>query len=82
MVKGSSITIHSFDTISISGPVEMTDKLTFDTKITYFDQKANNYIKAGEDFANVNRQIVRLPTNIGTEYIREPLPVSLTLTGS
>src|SRR4030095_12845290 len=30
--------------------------------------KANNYIKSGEDFANVNRQITRLPTNISTDY--------------
>jgi len=46
----------------------ITDNLSFDTKVTYFDQKADNYVEAGEDFDNVNRQIVRLPTNISTEY--------------
>ena len=35
----------------------ITDKLSFDTKITYFDQKADNYVESGEDFDNVNRQI-------------------------
>lgn len=48
----------------------LSDKLSFDTKITYFDQNADNFIKSGEDFSNVNRQILRLPTNIGVDYIK------------
>ncbi len=48
----------------------LSDKLSFDTKVTYFDQGADNFVKAGEDFSNINRQILRLPTNIGIDYIK------------
>lgn len=48
----------------------LTDKLSFDTKITYFVQRADNYVRSDEDFSNVNRQIVRLPSNIDLEYAR------------
>lgn len=56
---------HNFN-LRIGGNI--TDKLSFDTKITYFDQKADNYVRSDEDFANVNRQIIRLPTNIDLAY--------------
>jgi TonB-linked SusC/RagA family outer membrane protein len=46
----------------------LTDKLSFDTKVTYFWQKADNFIRSDEDFTNVNRQIVRLPSNIPLDY--------------
>ncbi len=48
----------------------LSDKLSFDTKVTYFDQKTDNFVKSGEDFANVNRQILRLPTDIGLDDIK------------
>ena len=50
----------------------LTDKLSFDTKITYFWQKADNSVinQSGEDFTNVNRQITRLPPNIDLGYAR------------
>lgn len=56
----------------------LTDKLSFDTKVTYFFQRADNFLRSDEDFSNVNRQIVRVPTNIDVndlenryEYINE-----------
>lgn len=66
IVDNNSFLRHNFN-FRVSG--NLTDRLSFDTKVTYFDQKANNFIKSGEDFANVNRQILRLPTNIGVDYI-------------
>ena len=68
IVDNNKFLRHNFN-FRVSGNI--TDKLSFDTKITYFDQKADNYVKSGEDFSNVNRQILRLPTNIGIDYIRD-----------
>jgi len=67
IVDNNTFLRHNFN-FRVGGNV--TDKLSFDTKITYFDQTSNNYIKSGEDFSNVNRQILRLPTDIGIDYIR------------
>lgn len=41
-----------------------TSRFSYDTKLTYLYQRVNNAIKTGEAFDNVNRQIVRVPTNI------------------
>jgi len=68
IVDNNNFLRHNFN-FRVSGNV--TDKLSFDTKITYFDQQADNYVRSGEDFANVNRQILRLPTNIGIDYIKD-----------
>jgi TonB-linked SusC/RagA family outer membrane protein len=65
IVDNNTFLRHNFN-FRVGGNI--TDKLSFDTKITYFDQKADNYVEAGEDFDNVNRQITRLPTNISTDY--------------
>jgi hypothetical protein len=50
--------------------MNLTDRLSFDAKITYLGRKATNYVRSDEDFSNVNRQIVRLPSNIDLEYAR------------
>jgi len=68
IVDNNKFLRHNFN-FRVTGNI--TDKLSFDTKVTYFDQKANNYVKSGEDFSNVNRQILRLPTNIGIDYIAD-----------
>ncbi len=67
IVDNNTFLRHNFN-FRVGG--NLTDKLSFDTKITYFDQDADNYVKSGEDFSNVNRQILRLPTNIGLDYIK------------
>ncbi|MFI5132025.1 MAG: SusC/RagA family TonB-linked outer membrane protein, partial [Chitinophagales bacterium] len=67
IVDNNTFLRHNFN-FRVGGTITNDNKLSFDTKITYFDQKADNYVEAGEDFDNVNRQIVRLPTNISTEY--------------
>ena len=64
IVDNNTFLRHNFN-FRVGGNI--TDKLSFDTKITYFDQIENNFVKAGEDFSNVNRQILRLPTNIGVD---------------
>jgi TonB-linked SusC/RagA family outer membrane protein len=66
IVDNNKFLRHNFN-FRVGG--NLSDKLSFDTKVTYFDQKADNYVKSGEDFSNVNRQILRLPTNIGLDYI-------------
>ena len=67
IVDNNKFLRHNFN-FRVGG--NLTDKLSFDTKVTYFDQKADNYVKSDEDFTNVNRQILRLPTNIDVDYIR------------
>lgn len=67
IVDNNTFLRHNFN-FRVSG--NLTDKLSFDTKITYLWQKANNYIRSDEDFANVNRQIVRVPSNIDLDYAR------------
>ncbi|MEP6951644.1 MAG: SusC/RagA family TonB-linked outer membrane protein [Ginsengibacter sp.] len=67
IVDNNKFNRHNFN-FRVSGNI--TDKLSFDAKITYFYQKADNYIKSDEDFTNVNRQITRLPSNISLDYAR------------
>lgn len=67
IVDNNKFNRHNFN-IRIGG--NLTEKLSFDAKITYFWQKATNYIRSDEDFSNVNRQIVRLPSNIDIDYAR------------
>ncbi|MDN5216736.1 SusC/RagA family TonB-linked outer membrane protein [Fulvivirgaceae bacterium BMA12] len=44
----------------------LTDKLTLDSKITYFNQKVDDRLSTGEGFANPLRAIYRMPRNIST----------------
>jgi TonB-linked SusC/RagA family outer membrane protein len=67
IVDNNKFNRHNFN-FRVGG--NLTDKLSFDAKITYFWQKATNYIRSDEDFSNVNRQIVRLPSNIDIDYAR------------
>ncbi len=68
IVDNNKFNRHNFN-IRVGG--QLTDRLSFDAKITYFYQKANNYVRSDEDFSNVNRQIVRLPSNIDIDYAKE-----------
>ncbi len=65
IVDNNTFNRHNFN-FRVNG--NLTDKLSFDTKITYFIQKADNYVRSDEDFTNVNRQITRIPSNIPLEY--------------
>jgi len=47
-----------------------TSRFSYDSKLTYLYQRVNNAIKTGETFDNVNRQIVRVPTNIDLADIK------------
>lgn len=65
IVDNNKFNRHNFNFRIIGN---LTDRLTFDAKITYFWQKAKNFVRSDEDFSNVNRQIVRLPSNIDIDY--------------
>lgn len=67
IVDNNKFLRHNFN-FRVGG--NLTEKLSFDTKITYFDENQDNFVRAGESFDNVNRQILRLPTNIDVEYIK------------
>jgi TonB-linked SusC/RagA family outer membrane protein len=67
IVDNNKFNRHNFN-FRVGG--NLTDKLSFDAKITYFWQKATNFVRSDEDFSNVNRQIVRLPSNIDIDYAR------------
>ena len=42
----------------------LSKKLSFDAKLTYFHQQVNNRVSTGDDFANPMRAILRQPSNI------------------
>ncbi|MEP7257124.1 MAG: SusC/RagA family TonB-linked outer membrane protein [Flavitalea sp.] len=67
IIENNSFKRHNFN-FRVSG--NLTDKLSFDTKVTYSWQKADNYVRSDEDFTNVNRQITRLPSNIDINYAK------------
>lgn len=45
----------------------LTDKFSFDAKVTYFTQNVNNRLSTGDDFNNPMRAIYRQPSNISLE---------------
>jgi len=46
---------------------QFTDKLSLDTKITYFNQKVDDRLATGENFRNPLRAIYRMPRNISLD---------------
>ncbi|MBK8881557.1 MAG: SusC/RagA family TonB-linked outer membrane protein [Bacteroidales bacterium] len=44
----------------------LSEKLSLDTKITYFHQAVDNRVSTGDDFSNPMRAILRQPSNIST----------------
>jgi len=68
IVDNNKFLRHNFN-YRVGGNI--TDKLSFDAKITYFNKIEDNFIRSGEDFVNLNRQILRLPTSISVDYIKE-----------
>ena len=45
----------------------LTEKLSFDTKVTYFNQSVDNRLATGEEFNNPMQVIYRQPSNISLE---------------
>jgi len=49
----------------------LTDKLSFDAKLTYFNQKVNNRLSTGDDYNNPMRALYRQPSNISLEQAKK-----------
>ena len=49
----------------------LTNKLSFDSRVTFQPTRVENPIKTDENFANVNRQITRLPPNISIDDAKQ-----------
>ncbi|KPL11006.1 MAG: hypothetical protein AMS26_20940 [Bacteroides sp. SM23_62] len=48
----------------------LTKRLSFDVKLTYFNQHVDNRITTGDSFFNIMRAIYRQPSSISLEYAR------------
>ena len=49
----------------------LNERLSFDTKLTYFNQQVNNRLSTGDDFNNPMRAIYRQPSSISLDQARE-----------
>jgi TonB-linked SusC/RagA family outer membrane protein len=49
----------------------LTDKFSFDTKLTYFSQRVDNRLATGDDYNNPMRAIYRQPSNISLEQAKD-----------
>ena len=50
---------------------QVSEKLSFDTKVTYLNERVNNRQQTGEAFANLQRHILRIPRNISLEQAQD-----------
>ena len=53
--------------LNVRASQKINDKLTLDTKLNYIRSNFENQVYGGENFANPNRQILRIPRNIRTQ---------------
>ncbi|MEN8230274.1 MAG: SusC/RagA family TonB-linked outer membrane protein [Bacteroidota bacterium] len=49
----------------------LSDKLSFDAKLTYFNQHVDNRLSTGDDYNNPMRALYRQPSNISLEQVRQ-----------
>ncbi len=49
---------------------KLTDKLSFDSKVTYFNQEVDDRVVTGENFRNPLRAIYRMPRNISLDQAK------------
>lgn len=68
IVSNNKLNRHNFN-LRLSS--KLTDRLSFDGKITYLSEKIDNRQYTGENFANLQRHILRLPRNISLEQAQE-----------
>jgi TonB-linked SusC/RagA family outer membrane protein len=64
IVESNKLKRNNFN-LRIDG--NLTDKFSFDTKVTYFTQTVDNRLSTGDDFNNPMRAIYRQPSNISLE---------------
>ena len=68
IVPGNDLKRNNFN-LRITG--NLSKKLSFDTKVTYFHQMVNNRVSTGDDFSNPMRAILRQPSNISLEEAKD-----------
>jgi TonB-linked SusC/RagA family outer membrane protein len=68
IMQGNNLSRNNFN-VRITG--NLSKKLSFDTKLTYFHQDVNNRVSTGDDFANPMRAILRVPSNISLEQCKD-----------
>ena len=61
IVPGNELTRNNFN-VRITG--KLAKKLTFDTKVTYFNEEVLNRVATGDTYENPMRAIYRVPSNI------------------
>ncbi len=68
IVETNKLNRHNFN-LRLDG--NLTPKLSFDSKLTYFNQQVDNRLATGDDFNNPMRAIYRQPSNISLDQVRE-----------
>ncbi len=68
IVQGNNLNRDNFN-VRITG--NLSKKLSFDTKLTYFHQDVKNRVSSGDDFSNPMRAILRVPTNISLTQAKD-----------
>lgn len=68
IIPGNDLKRDNFN-VRITG--NLSKKLSFDTKLTYFHQDVKNRVSTGDDFSNPMRAILRMPTNISLEQAKD-----------
>ncbi len=68
IVETNKLNRHNFN-LRLDG--NLSKKLSFDTKLTYFNQKVDNRLATGDDYNNPMRAIYRQPSNISLDQVRE-----------
>lgn len=68
IVSNNKLDRHNFNFRLTS---QITSKLSFDGKITYFNEDIKNKQQTGEAFANLQRHILRLPRSISLEQAQD-----------
>jgi TonB-linked SusC/RagA family outer membrane protein len=68
IIPGNSLKRDNFN-VRITG--NLSKKLSFDTKLTYFHQDVKNRVSTGDDFSNPMRAILRMPTNISLDQAKD-----------
>lgn len=68
IVETNKLNRNNFN-VRVNG--SLTDKLTFDSKLTYFTQSVDNRLSTGDDYNNPMRALYRQPSNISLEQAKD-----------
>ncbi len=68
IVETNELRRHNFN-LRLDG--NLSKRLSFDAKLTYFNQQVDNRLATGDDFNNPMRAIYRQPSSISLEQVKE-----------